>query len=151
MFLVSVSDVMRSPVETIEHDATAREAATRLSGSGIGSLVITDDDRPAGILTDVDLTGLVADGHDPETTTVERITSSPVITTTTGATITAAAERMRDNEIKSLPVVDDGGALVGIVTTTDLSNYLPHLSRLKRKHDAPAGERRGVRGGQRRH
>jgi len=147
MFPVSVSDVMRSPVETIEHNATAREAATRLSGSGIGSLVITDDDRPAGIVTDVDLTGLVADGHDPETTEIERITSSPVVTTTADATILAAAETMRDNRIKRLPVVDDDGALAGIVTTTDLSNYLPHLSRFKRKEteSAESTQRRDVR------
>ncbi|PSP42372.1 acyl dehydratase [Halobacteriales archaeon QH_2_66_30] len=138
---------MRSPVETIEHDATAREAATRLSGSGIGSLVITDGDRPAGIVTDVDLTRLVADGHDPETTEVERITSSPVVTTTADATILAAAETMRDNKIKRLPVVDDDGALAGIVTTTDLSNYLPHLSRFKRKEteSAESTQRRDVR------
>ena len=40
---------------------------------------ITDGDRPVGIVTDVNLTRLLADGHDPETTVVEAIMTSPVI------------------------------------------------------------------------
>jgi len=139
MFLVSVSDVMQSPVQTTEHDATVREAAARLAEAGIGSLVITDGDRPVGIVTDGDLTRLVADGHDPATTAVGAIMSSPVVTTTPGETITGAAETLRENGIKRLPVVDGADGLVGIVTTTDLSHYLPHLSRLKREEPDTAG------------
>jgi CBS domain-containing protein len=70
---------MQSGIETIERGATAREAATVLADSGIGSLVITDGDRPVGIVTGVNLTRLLADGHDPETTVVEAIMTSPVI------------------------------------------------------------------------
>jgi len=146
MFPVSISDVMRSPVETIHAAASGREAGRRLADSGIGSLVIVDDERPVGIVTDVDLTRLVADGHDPEETAVETIMSSPVITTTVDSTITEAAETLREHGIKRLPVVDDEGSLAGIVTTTDLSNYLPHIVRLKRDRAAPAeGRRHDVR------
>jgi len=134
MLPISISEVMKSPVETIAPDASVRKAAESLGHSGIGSLVITDNDRPVGIVTDVDLTQLIGGSHDPGTTAVESIMSSPVITTTADRTITEAAETLREHGIKRLPVVDSEGLLVGIVTTTDLSNYLPHLARLKREH-----------------
>ena len=52
--------------------------------------------------------------------------SAPVHTVPPDATIVEAARCLRDNRIKKLPVCADG-ELVGIVTTTDLSNYLPHV------------------------
>jgi CBS domain-containing protein/acyl dehydratase len=146
MFRISVSEVMQSPVETVEQTATAREAAVRLDESGIGSLVIVDGQRPVGIVTDVDLTRLVADGVDPQTTAVESIMSSPVVTVTAGETITDAAQTIQEHGIKRLPVVDDGGSVVGIVTTTDLTNYLPHVTQSKRdRADSDSQQRHDVR------
>jgi acyl dehydratase/CBS domain-containing protein len=146
MFPVSVSEVMQTRVETIERGATVREAAAGLADSGIGSLVITDGDRPVGIVTDVDLTRLLAEGQDPETTAVEAIMTSPVTTATPETAVTVAAETLRENGIKRLPIVDDAGALAGIVTTTDLSNYLPHLPQPERdRPEGTGGERRDAR------
>lgn len=142
MLKISVSEVMESPVETIEPAATAREAAKRLDESGIGSLVIVDGDRPAGIITDVDLTRLLAAGQDPQTTTVDEIMSSPAVTVGVEETITAAATTLKEHEIKRLPVVDEDGALVGIVTTTDLTNYLPHVTQSKRAHATEESDER---------
>lgn len=51
-----------------------------------------------------------------------------LVTIAPDADIETAVEQLRTNNIKKLPVVEDG-ALVGIVTTTDLSDYIPHLSR----------------------
>lgn len=68
--------------------------------------------------------------------------TSPVITTTPETAVTQAAETLRENGIKRLPVVDDAGALAGIVTTTDLSNYLPHLPRPERDRPGAAGDER---------
>jgi acyl dehydratase/CBS domain-containing protein len=138
MFGISVSEVMQSPVETVDQTATAREAARRLDESGIGSLVIVDGQRPVGIVTDVDLTRLIADGVDPQTTAIESIMSSPVVTVTDNETITDAARAIQEHGIKRLPVVDDAGDLVGIVTTTDLTSYLPHVT--QRKRDQAEGE-----------
>jgi len=132
MFRISVSEIMQSPVETVDQTATAREAARRLDGSGIGSLVIVDGQRPVGIVTDVDLTRLIADGTDPQTTAIESIMSSPVVTVSADESITDAARSLQEHGIKRLPVVDDSGDLVGIVTTTDFTNYLPHITQRKR-------------------
>jgi len=128
---IRVREVMHAPVKTVRPGDSAREAATRLHQNGIGSLVVCNNGQPVGIVTDVDVTGLVSEGRDPESTTVTEFMSSPLVTIEADAPIEDAAARMRANTIKRLPVIEDG-ELAGIVTTTDLSNYLPHLVQMGR-------------------
>jgi acyl dehydratase/CBS domain-containing protein len=136
---ISVREVMQEPVEKIAPDESAHAAATRLNESGIGSLVVAANGDPVGIVTEADVTALVSDGRDPTATTVEEFMTSPLVTIEVDEPIEAAARTMREHTIKRLPVVEDG-AVVGIVTTTDLSNYLPHLVRMGRE-GTPDGER----------
>jgi acyl dehydratase/CBS domain-containing protein len=139
---ISIDEVMHSPVETVGPGVTAREAATRLFEEGIGSLVVCEDGDPVGIVTDVDVTRLVSAGRDPETTSVAEFMSESLVTIDADAGIEDAAAKMREHGIKRLPVVESG-AVVGIATTTDLSNYLPHLVRMGRGETvAEAPERR---------
>lgn len=142
---ITVADIMQTPVETVEPEDTARVAASRLNAEDIGSLVVCHDRDPVGIVTDGDVTELVASGDDPETTTVRELMSSPLVTIGDGEPIEAAAKRIRENTIKRLAVVDDGGQIAGIVTTTDLSKYIPHIAR--QIGDRPTVERaeKGVR------
>ena len=143
---ITVREVMQTPVETIGPDRPVREAASRLIEDDIGSLVVCEDADPVGILTDIDVTELISAGEDPETTTVRERMSTPLVTVSADAAIEAAAERIREHVIKRLPVVDDGGEVVGIVTTTDLSNYVPHLVRTGREQRPGADRtRRDVR------
>jgi acyl dehydratase/CBS domain-containing protein len=138
---ITVAEVMRSPVETIRPDESARAAATRLFEQGIGSLVVCENGHPVGIVTDVDISQLVSKGGDPETTTVEQVMGTPLVSIDCEAQIEAAAERMRENDIKRLPVLEDE-TVVGIVTTTDLANYLPHLVQMGRADEPPAERER---------
>lgn len=140
---IQVREIMRTPVETVEPTATVQSAARRFVDASIGSLVVCDGDEPAGILTDVDVTRLVADGGDPGETPVEAVMSRPVVTTTGDRSLEVAADTLRDNGIKRLPVVDGAGHLAGIVTNTDLANYLPHLLR-RGYEEVEAGEREHV-------
>jgi signal-transduction protein with cAMP-binding, CBS, and nucleotidyltransferase domain len=59
-----------------------------------------------------------------EPVTVEQVMTSPVETIDAGARVTDAAKRLYDCRIGSLLVTEDGES-VGIVTTTDISNYFP--------------------------
>jgi acyl dehydratase/CBS domain-containing protein len=128
---IIVEEVMRSPVETIAPEETVRTAATRLFERGIGSLVVCDNGRPVGIVTDVDISQLVSEGGDPETITVDEVMGTPLVSIDCEAQIEDAAERMREHNIKRLPVLENEH-VVGIVTTTDLANYLPHLVQMGR-------------------
>ncbi|PSQ00629.1 acyl dehydratase [Halobacteriales archaeon QS_4_69_31] len=122
----TVSEVMDEAVTTIGPDASVLDAVGRLHGGDIGSVVVVDDGRVVGIVTESDVVAVVADGRDPASCPVGECMSAPVHTVPPDATVVEAARRLRDNRIKKLPVCADG-ELVGIVTTTDLANYLPHV------------------------
>jgi acyl dehydratase/CBS domain-containing protein len=126
----SVSEVMQTSVETVAPTATASEVARLLHDRDVGSVVVVEDSI-VGIVTESDLVSLVATGGDPEATNVEAVMSVPVYTVPADESVVVAAERLREHRIKKLPVTGgadgDGDELVGIVTTTDLAHFLPHV------------------------
>ncbi len=123
---VFVSSVMSQRVESVPPTLPATAAAQRLFDSDIGSLLVdAESGPPAGIVTETDFVELVANERDPATTVAECM-SSPVVTTSPSAKLEAAAEKMADENVKKLPVVQDGpDEIVGIITTTDIAKYLP--------------------------
>jgi CBS domain-containing protein len=124
----SVSDVMRHSARTITEETTASTVARLFAENGIGSAVVVDPetDDLLGIVTESDIMRQVATGADVTAVAVGSFMTTPVITITSTASIDTAATLMRDHSIRRLPVVDDDH-LVGILTTTDLTHYLPRL------------------------
>lgn len=145
MIQLSIGAVMTVPVETVPPTESARSVATTLTEKPLGSLVVSENGEPVGIVTYSDIAGLVAGGSDPDSTTVASIMSSPLVTVHEDENIDEAAKLMREHTIKRVPVVDDTGSIVGIVTTTDLSNYVPHLVRTDRGTESPQPDRQSVR------
>lgn len=132
---ITVGEVMTAPVETIEPDEPCREAAARLVDGNIGSLVVCKDGSAVGIVSDGDMARLVSTGRDSDVP-VSELMASPLVTITPEELIETAAEKFREHNIKRLPVLDDG-EVVGILTTTDLSRYLPRLIRMGRNGTSP--------------
>ncbi len=136
-----VSDIMSSPVETIERETTIDEVARVFAEEGVGSLIIGDDPIK-GIITEHDVVKSIGKGKDPQETTVEELMSDPVVTIRPHDTVENAGDRMGNNGVKKLPVTEEG-IPVGIVTTTDLAHFLPH-HRLEMasqpEEDVPDGE-----------
>jgi acyl dehydratase/CBS domain-containing protein len=124
---LTVEDVMSSPVETIPASRSAAEAARRLEAANVGSLVVCDDGGPTGIVTESDMVGLIARNADTRELSVGKLMSGELVTATPETTLEAAAETMADNGIRRLPV-EAGDGVAGVVTTTDLSDYLPRLA-----------------------
>lgn len=125
MFDITVSELMNRSVRTIGRDATVLEAATELYDHDVGSLVVVDDAHPVGVVTKSDVTMIVAEGETPSEVAIDAVMSSPPICVGTTDTIHDAAERMREHSIKKLPVTDEEGRLVGVLTAGDLAYYLP--------------------------
>ncbi|MFB6223680.1 MAG: CBS domain-containing protein [Haloarcula sp.] len=139
-----VSDVMRTAVKTIRPDATVVEAARRLRDWGIGSLVVADDGDCVGIITESDVVAVTAEEGDTRALSVRDVMAETLVTISPDSDIETAVERLRTHNIKKLPVIEDG-SLVGIVTTTDLSDYIPTLSRANRTSDDPSQRKRFTR------
>ncbi|WP_123539038.1 CBS domain-containing protein [Halosimplex salinum] len=124
-----VTELMDETVETVPPDADATTAVDKLDVPGIESVVVVEDDSVVGILTESDAVRMLVRDCDPAALSVADVMSSPVHTASTDESIVAAARRLRSYGIEALPVVDDDDTLVGIVTTTRLSNHLPHVRR----------------------
>jgi len=131
---LEVREMMHTPVETVTPDAAIVDVAERLRDEDIGSLVVVDGDVPVGILTESDVVAVVAERGDTAALTAGDVMIQDLVTIDPDSTIQAAVERMRTHNVKKLPVLD-GGELVGIVTTTDVSDLLPHVGR--RSTDTP--------------
>lgn len=125
--IMSAKDVMTSPVETIGVDAAVIEAVTRMNKSRHGSILVMENDELVGIITERDiLERIVEQFADPKALKVDKIMSSPVVTIPPDMKIDEAAKLMAKNNIKKLPVIEDG-KLVGIVTSMDLVRAGPRL------------------------
>ncbi|MEM5799574.1 MAG: CBS domain-containing protein [Candidatus Aenigmatarchaeota archaeon] len=123
----TVKDVMNPKVIVAKPQATIKEAAEIMSQLRIGCLLVMDDDKVVGIVTESDIIGkIVAKKKDPERVTVDEIMTKNIISTTPDETLDDAAEKMVENKIKRLPVLD-GGKLVGIITATDLISFEPKM------------------------
>ena len=140
---LSVNDCMTREVETIATDATAQEVATELMATGVRTLVVCEGGEPVGVVSESNLTRLVADRVDLTAVTVTEFVRDEFVTISPTASVERAAELCMEHDTRQLPVVENG-TLVGIVTTSDLADYLPRLSERRRRADAfrPTDERR---------
>ncbi|NOX71224.1 MAG: CBS domain-containing protein [Candidatus Micrarchaeota archaeon] len=122
-----VKDIMVQSVVTAPRKTTAVEAAKIMSEKGIGSLLIVEDEKLAGLVTDRDiLTKVVAKGKDIHQTSVDEIMAKEVIYVKPDLDVEDAANVMIENGIKKLPVIENE-TLVGIVTATDIIAAQPKI------------------------
>jgi CBS domain-containing protein len=116
-----VRDVMAQNPVTLPSDAAAVEAARRMRDNDIGDVVVADADNVLGIVTDRDLVvRVLAEGRDPERTTLADVHSAELVSIAPEASIDEAARLMRANAVRRLLVMD-GDELVGVVSIGDLA------------------------------
>jgi CBS domain-containing protein len=118
---VLIQDVMTGEVVTAAPERTVREIAELMRERNVGSVVLVEEDRPVGFVTDRDLAlAVIADGRDFGDHVAD-YASSPVITAEPGMGVEEAAELMVRHGVRRLVVVD-ADLLTGIVTLDDLSS-----------------------------
>ncbi|MEF8774421.1 MAG: CBS domain-containing protein [Halobacteriales archaeon] len=115
----TVADVMSRPLETVAADAPVVEAARHMREADVNGLFVPG--ATPGIVTTTDVVSLVADERDPSDLAVEDVMTSPVERVTTRMDLTEAAAMMTTYGIKHLPVVDEQGNYVGMLSSTDLA------------------------------
>jgi CBS domain-containing protein len=118
-----VGEIMHSDVKTASANDSFADVAKMMRSNGISSVVVLDGKKLRGIVTERDIVNLVAEGGDPNTTTVERrMTRLDLITVDPKTELSQAAELMVSNNIRHLPIVD-GGNVVGIVSIRDMTRW----------------------------
>jgi len=135
-----VRDVMTTELVTVDAGATLRAAVRELLDQGVGSVVVVDDDGiPLGLVTETDVLRAACESDEPlGELSVRPLVQGSLATTGPDRTVEHLADRMIEEDLKKLPVVEDL-ELVGIVTLTDvvyhLSEFRADARRLAERHD----------------
>ena len=117
-----VAEVMSRGVEPMSATCTVQQAATVMAEMDVGAVLVGSEDALEGILTDRDIIlRVVVDGRSPGEVTLGEVMSSRLFTCRPEDSAEDALREMRDRQVRRLPVCDDDGKLVGIVTLADLS------------------------------
>jgi CBS domain-containing protein len=118
---VLIREVMTETVVTAPPERSVREIAEMMRERNVGSVVLIDQQRPVGFLTDRDLTvSVLADGRDVGDHAADHA-SSPVITASADMNVEEAAELMVRHGVRRLVIVDDE-RLIGILTLDDIAS-----------------------------
>ena len=121
-----VKDVMTSNVLTITPDKTVMDAARLMRSENRGSIVVMDEIKPIGIVTERDLfKRVVAEGRAPKDVLVRDVMSGSLVSIGPEQPIKSAAKLMAEMEIRRLPVIKNN-KLIGIITAADLARLEPH-------------------------
>ena len=132
-YTLKAQDIMVPELRYVDKTTTIKDAAQRLINEGIGSLIVTDQGSPIGIVTKRDIIWAVLfEKRDAEKETVEKIMSSPLITVNADDDIEVIIETMIRNNLTHLPV-RSGNKLVGIITDNDLIMLLRDLLDIVKK------------------
>lgn len=119
-----IADVLKNKgaaVVTINPDATVHELLAGLAEQNIGAMVVIDADGVVGIVSERDVVRELHErGHDLLDVTVGEIMSAEVVTCSPRDGAADLARVMTDRRIRHLPVCDEKGSLIGIVSIGDL-------------------------------
>jgi CBS domain-containing protein len=116
---MTVKEMARTDVVTADPETTTREISRLLEEENVGSVIVTEDKTPVGIVTDRDLAlEVIGEGKDSATITAADVMTEDLFTVETDESIYDVLEGMRERGVRRVPVLEDG-ELAGIVTLDD--------------------------------
>ena len=124
---ICVRDIMTKNVVTVDASTTVNQAAKMMEDTGVGAIIVSENNTPIGIITDRDFAIKVVAHAYPITTPVKQVMSPTLYSITPGESVWMIADLMSTLGIRKLPVIDDD-KVVGIVTATDIVNNFAHAT-----------------------
>ncbi|ACO04251.1 MAG TPA: CBS domain-containing protein [Persephonella sp.] len=116
---MGIKNVARKEVITASPDTPVKDVAKLMRDKNVGSVVIVENNRPVGIVTDRDIAIRVLGNDQPAEIPVKNIMTENPVTLKEDEGIFEALERVKDVGVRRFPVVDNDGNLTGIVTIDD--------------------------------
>jgi CBS domain-containing protein len=121
---MTLGDLFSRKVVTAFPKESLASVARRMQERNVGTVLIEENHKPVGMVTDRDLAlALGAEGISPQAS-VEKVMTSTLRTIRKDAGVLTATRCMRDYEVRRLPIVDENGSVVGIVSFDDLLRLL---------------------------
>lgn len=117
-----IRTLVRRPVVKVHHEATLREAAETFATESIGAAVVRGTD-PLGVLSERDIVRALSEGADPDQERAGEVMTEEVASVAPAEPLSRALRLMLDNEIRHLPVIEDG-VVVGMLSARDVLGAL---------------------------
>jgi CBS domain-containing protein len=112
--------IARKPVAT-DPRATVRQACEQMMSEGEGAVIVLDEGRLVGILSERDIVGrIVVPRRNPDTTPVSEVMTREVATATAGMGEEQVMDLMHNGRFRHLPVVDASGRVTGVISIRHL-------------------------------
>ena len=123
--IILVRDIMAKNVKTVRTDDSAHDAVVKMNKFEVGSVIVTNNNRPVGIITSKNILSRIVESRlDASTVRAKDIMSSPLITIEPDTSIEDAAKLMAQKKIKQL-VIMDKDKILGILSTSDIVKANP--------------------------
>lgn len=123
---VMVKDVMNSPVITAPPNASVKELADKMRRAKVGSVIIMENDKPIGIVSDWDIVSMATVRDELPSMILAKEIMKPLQSIESEASITQAARQLRKYNIKRLSVTYKN-ELVGMISSSDVIAVTPEL------------------------
>ena len=124
---MEVKDIMTTDPACCTPDSTLQRVAEMMVENDCGEIPVVENVasmKPIGVITDRDITcRTVAKGLNPLTMTVSDCMTTPCVTVTPETTLDECCKVLEENQIRRVPVVDEGGACCGIVALADIAKH----------------------------
>ena len=119
-----VRDLMTDNPRAIDAKRPVADAAKLMRDEDVGIAPIVQGDKLVGTLTDRDIAiRVVAEGRDPESTTVREVASTDLVTVDADQSLDEALRLMAQHQVRRLPVVEEDGRLVGVLAQADVARH----------------------------
>lgn len=144
---MKISDIMTKDPATVNPETSVREAARIMQREDTGIVPVVDQSsrKLIGVITDRDIAiRIVADGRDAGSPVSEAMSKGALVTVEPDANVDDAMERMADEQVRRIPIVDDRGTLIGIVSQADIVRKARDDQKAERtveKISEPSGKR----------
>lgn len=126
---ILVKDIMTKAIVSVDSSTTVYQVAKMMEQGGFGAILVKNDGRPHGIITDRDFAIKIAANKYTFETPAHKVASHPLQTIDSNASILAAADILSTRKIRKLVVVE-GEKVVGIITSTDVVNQVAKMKNI---------------------
>ena len=121
--LTKVGDVMNKSIISVEKDDTIKLAVKKMVHGEFGAVVVTENGKPIGILTERDILKSIANEKMDLENKAEMIMSTPLISVNSSTSLSEAANIMLTNNIRRL-MIKDKDECVGIISQRELQRFI---------------------------
>ena len=119
---MQVRDIMTTEVVTVGPHYNVADVASLMIARRIGSVIVLEEERVLGILTERDILKVIGGGEDPKTVAAHEALTDDLYTIAPDASVDEAARKMTKAKVRHLPVIADD-RVIGILSIRDLVRW----------------------------